>query len=338
MTPSSQGDSLSARSRIESLVYASAGSEEAMASQPVVPAPVLQAAPEATPVLNLQRQLEVMRFVIISENQKLKDLVKQADERLGDVRRQLDMAAGAGNGTSAGSNAGTGAGTSPLACAWEAASDKLAVPARLSGPRCVEWRLRNVGEALRHSPASWRERKEFRLPEFPGLDFTLELRSLTEEGLQQPHQPWAAVANSGSSRPPVVSATPSSAGGYPSASAQAAPVAASCGACELLLEAAGAAPGGLELCASLSLSLERADGTQEAWPAASFQGRTSEPPAPAGPVALRHGGRAAHRQSWPPALTSCSDGDLTVVCRVKLEAPCQPSGPMCLRSTFEPSA
>merc|ERR1712048_156579 len=43
--------------------------------------------------LDLQKSLEVMRFVIMRENQKLKDLVQQAHEQLVEVKKELDCEA-----------------------------------------------------------------------------------------------------------------------------------------------------------------------------------------------------------------------------------------------------
>lgn len=106
-TPSSQGDSLSSRSRfdtqmsarLDSLSYCGAP-EELPSNNGASGRPHVGLLPDAQCHthgadryhLDLQKNLEVMRFVIMRENQKLKDLVQQVREQLCEAEGDLAQA------------------------------------------------------------------------------------------------------------------------------------------------------------------------------------------------------------------------------------------------------
>lgn len=114
--------------------------------------------------MDLQKSLEVMRFVIMRENQRLRDKIQQMQEQLADVRRQ------ALGGAMAGSQA------APVASSL--------------GGCTVEWRLELAGGRLapsaggngRHEMATERcELAEFTLPQMPGIGFVLRFFPTTSE-------------------------------------------------------------------------------------------------------------------------------------------------------------
>lgn len=141
MTPSSQGDGLSSRSRSDS-----GGAGYAYAPE-YEPAPRPSEMDPHRYQMDLLKSLEVMRFVIMKENYKLKELVTEAQERVTELNGQL----------------GT---PEPL--------PELPLPA--PEPCRVEWRV--------HSPDATSEadgpeacsevRSSFKLPRFPHTSFALE--------------------------------------------------------------------------------------------------------------------------------------------------------------------
>lgn len=95
--------------------------------------------------MDLQKSLEVMRFVIVKENQKLKDLLRSAHGKISEINKQLEQ------------------------CPPE--RDQYLAPARESS--YVEWRIQKLGEvsALPLCPCGG-ETYQFSLTDFLGVDFT----------------------------------------------------------------------------------------------------------------------------------------------------------------------
>jgi len=171
MTPSSQGDSLSARSRLDcyscggledapwSAMGAHAvawhhGGQAASAAAAAEAQAAAQAAAQQGPpggydhnrcCLDLQKNLEVMRFVIMKENQKLKELVQQSRIAQAEAKQVLESTL-----------AQAGASREPLQ---------------------IEWFVRSIDDAL--APGYWglQEQEEFRAPELPEAGVRLQLRA-----------------------------------------------------------------------------------------------------------------------------------------------------------------
>merc|ERR1719436_2349040 len=128
MTPSSQGDTLSSRSRQDSLADVPVGPCASHGAAPGEGAPARLSGSFDTPQghevgryhLDLQKSLEVMRFVIMRENQKLKDIVQQVHEDIAAVRAKVEC--------------------------LPAAGEPIAVPR--TEPCCIVWRLRQVDRIL----------------------------------------------------------------------------------------------------------------------------------------------------------------------------------------------
>lgn len=100
--------------------------------------------------LDLQKNLEVMRFVIMRENQKLQDSLQQVHDQLGEVRKEVEN------------------GVRP--------QDQQHMSS-ISRPRSIAWHVQNVGEAaLKLAGAG--ERKEFTMLEYPGVVFMCTFRKL----------------------------------------------------------------------------------------------------------------------------------------------------------------
>jgi len=171
---SSSKDSMSSRSRLDSLVVG--GTDDVCASMAAGRSgSCFHDANRAH--LDLQRNLELMRFVIMRENNLLRDQVQETHERLADIRRMLE-------------------GGSPAAQLLQTRE-----------PRRVEWRIRNLCSAITAAPGgvaigTWQERKDFRLPEHPGLDFVLELRASLAPAITQNCTSSAGVHESGDALQP----------------------------------------------------------------------------------------------------------------------------------------
>mmetsp|Transcript_9173 Transcript_9173/g.17134 ORF Transcript_9173/g.17134 Transcript_9173/m.17134 type:complete len:416 (+) Transcript_9173:42-1289(+) len=138
--------------------------------------------------LDLQKSLEVMRFVIMKENQKLKDFIQQTRDAITEMGEQLEgqtaraitNTATAAGAVAAGAAVGAAAGgvAESVDAAWH--SGKSASPNTQCQELChVEWCIQNVGEALisgqRHGDSEYCERTKFRRR---GLEFELRFYPL----------------------------------------------------------------------------------------------------------------------------------------------------------------
>lgn len=119
--------------------------------------------------MDLQKSLEVMRFVIMTENTKLKELLQETSANLADLSEKLH-ARKVSLPLKAPQPAAV---TTPSS--RELVADVGGSAAR--EPARVEWCLRNMADVLalgQHDPdSSHSERTAFRLPAFPGLNFEL---------------------------------------------------------------------------------------------------------------------------------------------------------------------
>lgn len=163
-TPSSQGDSLSSRSRfdhsarLDSLSY-SAPCEEvhgmgAMSAASVANAQA-QAHESSRPYhLDTQKSLEVIRFVIQKENQKLKDLVQQARDGLSEVEKEFTS----------------------MPCRHELCQH---LKGTQPGPRVLEWRLEHIGGQVKAlcSAGGSGDPLEFKFSDGPGLELRLSFQA-----------------------------------------------------------------------------------------------------------------------------------------------------------------
>jgi len=279
---SSSKDSLSSHSRLDSLVVG--GTDDVCASMTAGRGGMansncsLHDANRAH--LDLQRNLELMRFVISRENNKLRDLVQETHERLADISRML-----------------------------EGGSSAAKLP-ETREPRRVEWRVRNLCSAITAAlggvaNGTWQERKDFRLPEHPGLDFVLELQASLAPAITQSCTPSNGVHESDDALQPKL-------------------------LLELSLEASGPARcEGPELHVALTIDFEGlADvGQKDCTESAE--------------ASLKPGSRGACCHCsvpLPPEIGAGTVMDLAVLCRAMVTPlHCLEDGPLQLRSSWEAS-
>lgn len=131
--------------------------------------------------LDLQKSLEVMRFVIMKENQKLKDFIQQTRDAISEMGEQLEEKTDRAITDSA-----VSAGAAAAGMAADAVDSACHSPKRASSDKCsdachVEWCIQNVGEVLSqsHSSSDYCERTKFRRL---GREFELRFYPLASTG------------------------------------------------------------------------------------------------------------------------------------------------------------
>eukprot|EP00927_Polykrikos_kofoidii_P021808 TRINITY_DN20541_c0_g1_i1.p1 TRINITY_DN20541_c0_g1~~TRINITY_DN20541_c0_g1_i1.p1 ORF type:complete len:384 (+),score=50.24 TRINITY_DN20541_c0_g1_i1:63-1214(+) len=165
-SPSSQGDGLSSRKSSESLSYnhedsfmfniaGASNGGDARSRQPE------GRDQEPHYQLDLSKSLEVMRFVIMKENKKLRERMQQTQEYISDLHLELEDPGPAS--VQIEDNA--------FAVSDTAASEH-SEPLGTTEPHSVEWRIEHL-DAIRTAPAAHREVSSFKLPAFPDVDFSL---------------------------------------------------------------------------------------------------------------------------------------------------------------------
>jgi len=296
MTPSSQGE-WSSRSRADSLNY-SPEQDFAMACAQTHAA-AASAAETASYHMDLQKSLEVMRFVIMKENQKLKELLQESRASLKDFSVQLDA-------RESSSLASPPHGTAPTLPAGGVTTSSDACVSQ--EPSQVEWCLRNMADvlALGRTSGCQAERTAFRLPAFPGLDFELRFHPWSSAvPCQQPNGARATAAD--------VAATWRVAGDGVGEQRR---------LCELQLDVIGASAS-LDLHVALSISVEGI-------PEGDHHSQVVD-------LVLSGGGRASCVDTWPIGFPSGPGAAAAkVVCRVEVEELSWGAGHLSLSSCWQP--
>lgn len=320
MTPSSQGDSASSRGHLDSLAYCSpeaalTANREAQPHRHTGVPDVSRAGFDSRYYsLDLQKSLEVMRFVIMRENQKLKDLVQQAHDQLAEAERRLDDQEWQEHNPAA----------------WEA-SLPCGVETAAGPPGCcIEWRIEDLGAlaADSGSPAGrdtpdttesddddapglcrdcggWPQRR-LALPGHPGVDLELQFR------LRGSDDEAGRALDEAAGRPQDR-------------------------CCEFALSVTGPTCMGLDLLVELSIELEFAElpeggaGGAGLPSTAALVSTSSARLCGGGTVVCREApdpAKAAPGLPAPPALAT------TATCRAEVTCPAGEPGPLHLRSTW----
>lgn len=263
----------------------------------------MTAAETASYHMDLQKSLEVMRFVIMKENQKLKEQLQKSRTGLADLSEQLDARA---DSPCVPQQPPSGP-SSRIACGEYA---KCAVTGewRLAhtiscsrSPSCIEWCLRDVadvlvlGQSTTDSVQSFTQ--SFRLPAFADLDFQLRFYPWSPSSLAEQAAGYSALHTvSDAQREPQR-------------------------VCELQLEVPGQSVS-LELRIGLSIRIEGMTDMETSQPVKTV---------------LSGGGRVSCVETWPSGWPACANAAAAIViCRAEIEELSWGPGHLSLRSNWQP--
>eukprot|EP00927_Polykrikos_kofoidii_P070685 TRINITY_DN67093_c0_g1_i1.p1 TRINITY_DN67093_c0_g1~~TRINITY_DN67093_c0_g1_i1.p1 ORF type:complete len:372 (+),score=49.06 TRINITY_DN67093_c0_g1_i1:72-1187(+) len=174
MTPSSQGDGLSSRSRSDSVTHQYDDAiglqiRDAFASADARGRQTDSRESEPHYQIDLSKSLEVMRFVIMKENLKLRERMQQTHDNITELRKELEAA---------GPSTEQVEGSVEPNCSAAIGGRSALVMAESNH---VEWRI----EQIDINPSKTRNHREvarFRLPMFPDMDFTLTFHANSVNG------------------------------------------------------------------------------------------------------------------------------------------------------------